>query len=90
MFLIVGAIAICINTNLSANDVDITFTEDGVIQDGDDYDDVFVYGDTTTVNMTGGEVAIFRAYNQSTINITGGWSPMLRVTTRAQSTLVVG
>ena len=65
---IVGSIAV----NLTANPVDITFTTDGLIQTGDDYDDVWVYGDTTTVDMTGGKVAVLWTYDESTTNITGG------------------
>jgi len=55
--------------------IDITFTEDGVIQEGDDYDDVWVY-DTppqiTTLDMTGGEVAVLKNYDWSITNISGG------------------
>jgi len=65
---IVGSITV----NLMADPFDITFTTDGLIQTGDDYNLVDVYGDTTTVEMTGGEVYHLWTYNQSTTNITGG------------------
>lgn len=71
-FLLALAIVCCITVNLCADPMDITFTTDGLIQTGDDYDDVWVYGDTTTVDMTGGEVCRLLAYDQSTINIGGG------------------
>jgi len=69
-------IVICFNTNLAVSGVDITFNNDGVIQAGDDYDDVWVYDtppDITTIDMTGGEVAILWNYDQSVTNISGGW-----------------
>lgn len=55
--------------------VDITFTIDGIIQDGDEYSNVYVY-DTppghTNVDMTGGQVDSLFAYDESTTNIGGG------------------
>ena len=61
-----------INVNLIADPIDITYNTDGLIQVGDDYDHVDVYGDTTTVNMTGGEVTLLWTYDQSTTNIFDG------------------
>ncbi len=52
--------------------IDITFTEDGIIQEGDIYNDVDVYGDTTTVDMTGGQVVTLSAFDQSITNISDG------------------
>ena len=50
----------------------IAFHEDGVIQDGDEYSDVYVYDDAT-VDMTGGVVTVqLGAYDSSTVNISGG------------------
>jgi len=72
IFLMVGLALACINTHLLAVPVDITFTEDGVIQEGDDYAEVFVYGDTTTVDMSGSEVYKINNYDQSITNIRGG------------------
>ena len=72
IFLIVWAFVVCISINSDAIGEDKTFTSDGVIQDGDDYNLVDVYGDTTTVDMTGGEVALLWTYDQSTVNISGG------------------
>ena len=45
---------------------------DGVIGPGDDYDTLHVLGDTTTVDMIGGEVAVLRGYDSSTINVLNG------------------
>ena len=70
--LIVWALAVYVNVNPVAKAVAITFTEDGMIQEGDDYEDVFVYGDTTTVEITGGQVGILHAYDRSITNISGG------------------
>jgi hypothetical protein len=73
MTLVVGVLFVSINTHLSATPIDIiTFTEDGFIRDGDDYGEVFVYGDTTTVDMDGGKVGFLQNYDQSTTNISGG------------------
>jgi hypothetical protein len=71
----VMAAILCINTNLSAVPIDRTFTGNGVIQDGDDYDDVWVYDtppNITIVDMTGGEVAILHTHDQSITNIMDG------------------
>ena len=71
-FLIVWVLVVCFSFNLNAIGEDKTFTSDGVIQDGDDYNLVDVYGDTTIVDMIGGEVALLWTYDQSIVNISGG------------------
>jgi len=73
--LLVSAVIFCVATNLLAVPVDITFTSDAVIQDGDDYQNVWVYDtppDITTVDMTGGVVGVLQNYNQSITNMSGG------------------
>ena len=49
----------------------ITFFEDGVIQDGDVYDVVGIF-DHATVDMFGGNVGLIEAWNYSTVNLYGG------------------
>lgn len=60
---------------LYAVPVDKIFTEDGVIQDGDEYRYVDIY-DTppsrTTVSMFGGSIDRLIAYDSSVLNFTGG------------------
>ena len=75
IFLMATVIVTCINTNLKASWEDIVFTENGIIQDGDQYVQVFVYGtlpNTTTVEMTGGKVGALFVHDYSTVNISGG------------------
>jgi len=72
MFFMVGVLVFFINVNILSTPIDITFTENGFIRVEDDYDDVFVYGDTTTVDMDGGKVCFLHNYDQSTTNISGG------------------
>lgn len=69
-----GVILLCVLFHFSqiANAIDVTFTKNDIIQDGDDYGWVYVYGDTTTVNMTGGGVGNLWSYNSSTTNVSGG------------------
>ena len=65
----------CITTNLKASWGDITFTENGVIRDGDKYVRVFVHGTSpapTTIEMTGGEIGTLFIHDHSVVNITGG------------------
>ena len=64
----VMVVFICMDTN---SVFALTITSDFLIQDGDDYDMILVYGDTTTVDMFGGK-ATFQSYDKSTINISGG------------------
>jgi len=75
IFLMVIAIVSCITTTLKASREDITFTENGVIQECDQYVQVFVHGtlpDITTIEMTGGEVGALFIYGCSVVNISGG------------------
>ncbi len=74
-FLIFALTVVCTTTNLKASWEDITFTENGVIQECDQYIQVFVHGtppDTTTLEMTGGEVGALFIYDCSVVNISGG------------------
>lgn len=74
-FLIFVLTVACITTNLKASWEDITFTENGVIQECDQYVQVFVHGTppaTTTIEMTGGEVGGLFIYGYSVVNISGG------------------
>jgi hypothetical protein len=78
-FLIVWAIAVCVSVSPAANGAYISFSRNGVIQDGDSYDGVFVYGNNTTVEIKGGDIGkLVRVPNTgdagSTINVTGGTS----------------
>ena len=50
---------------------DITFTSDGVIGIGENYDDVSIYFDAT-VEMSGGTVSELWMYNDSVLNFSGG------------------
>jgi hypothetical protein len=43
-----------------------------VIQDGDNYDGVFVYGNNTTVEVKGGNIGKLLSYDGSTVNVSGG------------------
>jgi len=72
IFRIVWAMLVCVSAGFAANGVNITFNRDGVIQQGDDYNEVFVRGQTTTVNMTGGKVGKLYSRDRSTTNISGG------------------
>jgi len=75
MFLIVALTVSCITSNLKAGWKDIVFTENGVIQECDQYVQVFVHGtspDTTTIEMTGGEVGGLFIHGYSVVNISGG------------------
>jgi hypothetical protein len=71
-FLIAWTVVLCASANFAANGLDITFFEDGVISDGESYDDVFVYGDTTVVDVKGGTVGKLWSRDGSTVNISGG------------------
>lgn len=74
-FLIFVLTVACITTNLKASWEDITFTENGVIRDGDKYVRVFVHGTSpapTTIEMTGGEIGTLFIHDHSVVNITGG------------------
>ncbi len=75
IFLIFVLTIACATSNLEAGWEDIVFTENGVIQECDQYVQVFVYGTlpyTTTVEMTGGKVGALFIYDYSTVNISGG------------------
>jgi len=71
-FLIVWAIAMLIIVSPAANGAYISFSRDGVIQDGDNYDGVFVYGNNTTVEVKGGNIGKLLSYDGSTVNVSGG------------------
>jgi len=52
---------------------DKTFTSSGQILPGEEWDEVFIYGDDTVVNMLGGTVLDYIAtYDASNLNVTGG------------------
>jgi hypothetical protein len=70
--LIAWAIAVCISASPTANGAYISFSRDGVIQDGDSYEGVFVYGNNTTVEIKGGNIGKLVSYDRSTVNISGG------------------
>lgn len=62
-------------TQLYAVPEDKIFTEDGVIQDGNEYRYVDIYDtppEQTTVSMSGGSVNRLISYNSSILNFTGG------------------
>lgn len=71
-FLLAAVVSVCANSGLAAGEPDITLNNDSVIQDGDSYDDVFVYGDKTVVNVTGGKIGKLWCRNASTVQISGG------------------
>jgi len=56
-----------------AEGVDVTFTSSGQILDGDEWGNVYIYGDDTVVDMSGGNVDSMGAWDASTVNITGGY-----------------
>ncbi|MEA3226477.1 MAG: hypothetical protein U9Q07_11050 [Planctomycetota bacterium] len=66
------ALVLCAGVSSAANGLDITFSSNGVIRDGDDYDDVFVYGDTTVVDVTGGTIGKIWSRDKSIVNVSGG------------------
>lgn len=75
IFLIFVLTIACATSNLEASWEDITFTGNGIIQDGDKYIRVFVHGaspDPTTIEMSGGEVGTLFIHDHSVVNITGG------------------
>jgi len=72
VFLTVAAMLLLTNPSFAAEGLDITLTDDSVIRDGDNYDDVFVYGDDTVVNVTGGTIGKLWSRDSSTIHISGG------------------
>ena len=71
-FLIICAISLCVSIGPKASGAYITFSSDGVIQDGEFYDGVFVYGKNTAVEIKGGNIAKLSSYDRSTVNVTGG------------------
>ena len=71
-FLIVLGMVVCASICTAANGGSITFRKDGVIQDGNFYDSVFVYGNDTTVEIRGGDIGKLSSYDRSTVNISGG------------------
>jgi hypothetical protein len=72
IFIIVWAMAVCVSISPSANAASISFCKDGVIQNGDSYECVFVYGNNTTVEIKGGSIGKLVSYDCSTVNISGG------------------
>ncbi len=71
-FLIAWAVILFARATFAANGLDITFFEDGVINDGESYDDVFVYGDATVVDVKGGKIGKLWCRDRSIVNISGG------------------
>jgi hypothetical protein len=71
-FLIVWAIAVCVTLSPAANGEYISFDRDAVIQDGDSYDGVYVFGNNTTVEVKGGNIGKLLSYDRSTVNVSGG------------------
>ena len=63
--------AVLILLPLCANATTIDFNENGTITDGNYFDRVNVW-DSATVDMTGGQVLDFYAYQTSTVNLSGG------------------
>ncbi|MHC4432182.1 MAG: hypothetical protein ACYTBS_10115 [Planctomycetota bacterium] len=57
--------------HLAGNGPDIDFTGNGVVQDGDSYDDVFVHQDSV-VDVTGGTVGKLWSCDKSIVNVSGG------------------
>ena len=77
------------STSLLQATVEITFTEDGIIQEGDYYDIVYVYGDGTTVEITGGYACEIYMYDSSTINMIGGEAGGFQMDSNSGSTVNV-
>jgi hypothetical protein len=71
-FIIVWAMAVCVSISPAANGAYKYFSKNGVIQDGDSYEGVFVYGNSTTVEIKGGSIGKLVSYDRSTVNISGG------------------
>lgn len=71
-FLILWAIAMCVTLSPAANGEYISFSRDAVIQNGDSYDGVYVYGNNTTVEVKGGNIGKLLSYDRSTVNVSGG------------------
>ena len=57
--------------DLAGDGPDIDFTSNGVVQDGDSYDDVFVHQDSV-VDITGGTIGKLWSCDKSVVNISGG------------------
>lgn len=51
---------------------DKDFYSSGEINDGDYWNNVFIYNDDTIVDMLGGDVDSIGTYDSSTVNVTGG------------------
>ena len=71
-FPILWAIAVCLSVSPAVDGAYISFSRDAVIQDGDNYDGVFVYGDDTTVEVEGGSIGKLLSHDRSTVNVRGG------------------
>jgi hypothetical protein len=71
-FIIVWAMAVCVSISPSANAASISFSKDGVIQNGESYECVFVYGNSTTLEIKGGSIGKLVSYDCSTVNVKGG------------------
>jgi len=73
---VIMLMVLCVGTPQVQAAIDWDFYDDGIIQEGDEYNNVGVYDtppDHTTVDMLGGIVDSMGAYNESTINMTGGF-----------------
>jgi len=64
--------AVCVSVSPVASGAYISFSSNDVIQDGDSYDGVFVYGNNTTVEIKGGNIGKLSSFDRSTVNISGG------------------
>lgn len=72
---IIVAVILFTASGLYAGLEDKIFSSDGIIREGDEYDDVFIYDtppDRTTVSMFGGRVSFMQSYDSSIFNMFGG------------------
>jgi hypothetical protein len=70
--LIIVAVILFTASGLYAGPTDKIFTSSGQILTGEEWANVFVYNDTTVVDMNGGLVDSIGTYNASMVNVTGG------------------
>ncbi len=68
----IWVIVLCAGASFAVDDLDITFEDNGVVQEGDNYDDVFVNGYAIVVDVTGGTIGKLWSRDKSIVNITGG------------------
>ena len=86
-----AAVILCFTgSEIYAVPIDKIFTSDGVIIEGDEYANVYIYDtppDRTTVNMSGGSAYNILTYDYSRLNVNGGTS---EVYARNESTVNIG